>query len=47
VRRIELASGNFVTSTIASGLDTPIGVTTNGSGLFISDRNANSIVRIK
>lgn len=47
VRRIELTSGNFVTSTIARGLDTPIGVTTNGFGLFISDRNANSIVRIK
>jgi len=47
VRRIELTSGTFVTSTISSGLNTPIGVSTNGSGLFIANRTTNSIVRIK
>lgn len=47
VRRIELTSGTFITSTISSGLNTPIGVSTNGLGLFISSRTTNSIVRIK
>lgn len=47
VRRIELASGNFTTTTIWSGLNTPIGITTNGSGLFVAERNAHTIVRIK
>ncbi len=47
VRRIELTTGTFVTSTISNGLNTPIGVSTNGSGLFITNRTTNSIVRIK
>lgn len=47
VRRIELTSGNFNTTTLWSGLNTPIGITTNGTGLFVADRGTNTIFRIK
>jgi len=47
VRRIELSSGNFITTTISSGIITPIGITTNGFGLFVAPRNGDTISRIK
>ncbi len=47
VRKIELKSGTFMTTTIRTGLRTPVGLTTNGVGLYIADRSANTVVRIK
>lgn len=48
IRRIELASGNFNTTTIYNGgtVQSPIGLTTDGNGLYIADPNAG-IIRIK
>ena len=49
IRRIELQSGTYKTTTIRTDLRlrTPVGLTTNGAGLFVADSVANTIVRIK
>ena len=52
VRRIKLPPrgatfGTFSTTTISRGLNTPIGITTDGSALYVTDRNTHTITVIR